>query len=203
MMVSFARVVVGAAILFQSAATVPVRIGELAKSWTDSEAADIVKMVAPTGPAPWLLHGYHGVFTDGVEAYFSPDSVTKDVRRGALIIFTRSNGTLSGTLGSWAVYKRLTYAQVAVAGRNFDQVQGPMDVGRPFQINGNIGDSELTELVSFVRSQAGALPIYSITLEHADTATANLSKSPGSGQLLHLVRRGSSWIVSGTSYYIA
>jgi hypothetical protein len=53
----------------------------------------------------------------------------------------------------WTVYEANgAYAQVAVAGRSFDQIQGDQDVNRPFNVVGAIVDNELLSIVNFVRS---------------------------------------------------
>jgi hypothetical protein len=61
----------------------------------------------------------------GVEyiyAYLSPTTATSTLRRGPVIIVMRQISPLP--LTEWTVELSQTYAQVAIPGREFDQIEG-------------------------------------------------------------------------------
>ena len=71
-----------------------------------------------------------------VEAYLAPTTTTPELRRGTVV---------SGQLTR-------SYAQVAIPGRSFDQIDDEQDINRPFQVIGNFDDAELVSLVQLLRS---------------------------------------------------
>jgi hypothetical protein len=82
-------VMASAVILIQSTATLRLRIGDIGKSWTDSEAAGVMKMVSPAGPGPWLLYVYYGTFTDGLKPTFHRIPESKKCAVARLYIYAR------------------------------------------------------------------------------------------------------------------
>jgi hypothetical protein len=160
---SWAIVVV--AVVFQATAPALVRLGDVARQLSEQDVADIERAVAPGGARPWLLNGPHGQVTDlqFIEAYLPPETATTELRRGSVISVVRGSASALAMIGirpaspeatrqTWTVTGTFSYAQVAIADRDFDHVRGDEDVNRPFRVSGSFGDVELVSLVWFVRS---------------------------------------------------
>ena len=86
------------------------------------------------------------------------------------------------------------YAQVAVAGRGFDQLQGDQDHNRPFEVRGQFDDAEVISIVSCVRPQAKD-PIRLI-LRNSDDSVAVWTRlgAHESGKWT-LRKQGLSWVI--------
>ena len=121
------------AFLMQSPAT-PLRIGDVAKQMTEQDITALESLL-PAGAKPWLLIGVRW-WVEHVEAYLEPTTATPELRRGTVV---------SGQLTR-------SYAQVAIPGRSFDQIDGEQDINRPFQVIGRFTDDELVSLVRLLRS---------------------------------------------------
>lgn len=209
------RLVVAAVILAQAPATLPARIGELGKNLTDSEAVQIARIASPTGPVPWLLYGYRGQIGDVMDVYLPPDSSTKDVRRGDLIYLSRFRGMSPATPSSWGGPRLERYAQVVLAGHDFNQVQSDKDTNRPFETRGEFTDDDLIRIVTLIRTStvsagfAGGkiwsdLPINSMIRQSGDNVTVWIPKDPaGEIQRVTLRRSGTEWVVADIANGIA
>jgi hypothetical protein len=95
-----------------------------------------------------------------------------------------------------------SYAQVAIAGRNFDQIQGDNDVHRPFRVIGRFDDRDLIRLVRFLRSRPPVgrrsdaiklLPIVSVARQTDDSVEVMLRDGSMQGQWIKLNQTGRSW----------
>src|SRR4029077_3922508 len=113
----------------QSAITTPLRTGDLARQLTEQDVAELGRVLL-SGERPWLLNGDPGQIPNAqfVEAYLSPTSTTPALRRGTVITVMRR---IAPPL-AWTAQRAESYAQVAIAWRNFDQILGDQDINRPF-----------------------------------------------------------------------
>src|SRR6267154_6470555 len=146
-------------LLPQSAGITPPRLGDVARQLTEQDVAGL-EMVLPEGSKPWLLTGESGQIPgpQNIQAYLPPTTSTAILRRGPVIDVTRSGfvnrGNATPPSTAWTVRSTVRYAQVAMTGRSFDQIQGDQDINRPFLVEGSFDDSELVGLVEFLRSNA-------------------------------------------------
>jgi hypothetical protein len=126
----------------------PLRTGEVARQLTEQDIAAL-ELVLPTGSKPWLLNGDRAQSGNAqfIEAFMLPTVSTLALRRGNVITVQRQNPR-----DAWVVQRTESYAQVAVAGRNYEQIQGDQDINQPFRIVGRFDDSELVVLVEALRS---------------------------------------------------
>jgi hypothetical protein len=126
-----------------------IRTGDVSRQLTEQDVAALER-VLPSGAKPWLLNGDPAQIADSefIQAYLSPTTATSTLRRGPVITVMRRISPLT----EWAVQGSGTYAQVAIPGREFDQIEGDDDINRPFQVFGNFDDTELVGLVRFLRS---------------------------------------------------
>src|SRR5579862_6506870 len=133
----------------QPATMPPLRTGEVARQLADSDVAAL-EFALPPGAEPWLLDGEPVLVANvqSIDAYLPPDTVTTSLRRGSILSAMRR--TVPPT--AWAAGESASYAQVAIAGRDFDQIQGDDDINRPFRVLGRFDDRDLIELVQFLRS---------------------------------------------------
>lgn len=201
------RIVVAAVILAQAPATRSARIGELGKSLTDSEAVQIARIASPTGPAPWLLYGYRTILGDEMAAYLPPDTSSKDVRRGNLIYLGRRPGTSTAAPSPWGGSQPGRYAQVVLAGHDFNPAQSDQDINRPFAIQGEFTDDDLIRIVTLIRTSTVSmgsrgekiwnnLPIASLIRQSGDSVIVWISIVPvGAIQRVTLRRSGTEWVV--------
>ena len=146
--IAFQFVVLGAW-LTQADTTVPLRTGDVAQQLTEQDIGAL-ELVLPPGAKPWLLNGDRGQEPDieFIQVYLSPTTATSTLRRGAVISVMRRTAPLT----EWTVQRSESYAQVAIAGRNFDQIEGDQDINRPFRVFGRFDDTELVQFVGFLRS---------------------------------------------------
>jgi hypothetical protein len=131
------------AFLMQSPAP-PIRIGDVARQMTEQDVAALESLL-PSGARPWLLIGVRW-WEKRVEAYLAPTTTTPALRRGTVV---------SGQLTR-------SYAQVAIPGRSFDQIDDEQDINRPFQVIGRFSDEELVSLVQLLRSNPPTRGMHSI-----------------------------------------
>ena len=135
-----------------------------------------------------------------IQAFLPATVSTPVLRRGEVIGVERRN-----PLDAWVVQRAESYAQVAIAGRNFDQIQGDQDINRPFRVIGHFDDSELVRLVESLRSEAtlserdlGSIqtwPILSVTRKTDDTVEVMLRGADMQGQLIMQRQAGENWTV--------
>jgi hypothetical protein len=127
--------------------TTPLRIGDVARRMTEQDIAAL-EQALPPGAKPWLLIGVRA-WGEVVEAYLEPTSTTPALRRGTVI-------------SEWIRQRTDSYAQVAIPGRSFDQIEGDQDINRPFRVYGRFDDGELVSLVQLLRSNPPTRGMHSI-----------------------------------------
>ena len=187
----------------QSAATMPLRTGEVARQLTEQDIAAL-ELVLPPGEKPWLLNGDRAQYGNAqfIQAFLPATVSTLALRRGTVISVDRRNPRNNllerPKLGDpWVVKRTESYAQVAIAGRNFDQIQGDQDINRPFRVIGRFDDSELVRLIESLRSDPTpmAWPILSVVRKTDDSAEVMLRGTAMHGQVIMARQAGQDWIV--------
>src|SRR5262245_17802316 len=140
---------------------------------------------------------------------FLPATVsTPALRRGTVITVERRK-----PLDAWVAQRAESYAQVAIPGRNFDQIQGDQDLNRPFRVFGRFDDTELVQLVEFLRSNPPtpgvgpnaiqSWPILSIFRRGDDSVEVFLRGAANQGQVIMLRQAGQNWIAVSVRMWIA
>jgi hypothetical protein len=188
--------------LVQSTTTLPLRIGEVARQLTEQEIAG-VEMVLPSGEKPWLLNGDRPQWSNGqfVQAFLPPTVSTPELRRGTVISVERRNARNQlqrpEPVDPWVVERTESYAQVAIAGRNFDDIQAEQDINRPFRVVGRFDNSELVRSIQTLRSDPAPMPwpILSMTRKPDNSIEVLLRMTASEGQIIWLRQARQEWIV--------
>jgi hypothetical protein len=176
------RLLVGllvAGLLAAQAPREPLAFGRQAAWLRPEDVEAIAGAVASYGGRPWLLTGVQrspanrdGQYQWSVSAYVAPATATPELRRGPLVRVRSSRSTeqLSDAT-TWTVDPSsiVTWAQVALPGRPFGDVQGEQDENWPLTITGDITDADLLSVVRFLRSR----PVLSVP------PNLNLGQVPG------------------------
>jgi hypothetical protein len=196
--------------LTQSSA-VTLRTGDVARQLTEQDVAALESFL-PSGGKPWLLNGDPPMVAgvEFIQAYMSPTTATSILRRGTVITVTRRTRPLS----AWTVYTSESYAQVAIPGKGFDQIDGDQDINRPFRVFGILDNTELVHLVDFLRSNPptprvgpGAAvqlwPILSIIRGVDDAVEVVLRGAANRGQTIRLRQTGQDWVIVSVRMWIA
>ena len=185
----------------------PILIGDVAKQLSERDIAAIA-LGLPAGSKPWLLIGSRAVTTEEqIEAYTSPNAPLNNVRQGSMILLRRSPPDTVWTLAdastaySFPGANRTTlppsqtasYAQVAVTGRDFDDVTGEQDDNRPFVVSGSFDNTVLSSLATFVRGTGQ--PIVLVAFMPDDSVRVLLRRQAMSYNWLTLRRQEQTWIV--------
>jgi hypothetical protein len=134
------------------------RLGDITRQLTDQDVTELERAL-PTGEKPWLLIGEPGRARGlNVAAFLQPKTATSEIRRGSAIMVRKEPNA-----STWKALDRIdydeqigqstSYAQVALTGRSFDEMQGDQDLNRPFFVTGEFKDSELISLAKYVRSR--------------------------------------------------
>src|SRR5438105_12622397 len=190
----------------QAFGPMPLRIG-LPRALTDQDIASVGQALESEG-RPWLLDGGPAQFGTAqfIYAFLPATFSTPTLRRGTVIFLERRNSRTifqRPTLADpWDVQRTESYAQVAIPGRNFDDIQGDEDVNRPFRIPGKFEDAEIVSLVNFIRSDPPARgstiqhwPILSITRKADDSFEVLLRGGINYGQFVGLRKTSESWVI--------
>ena len=184
----------------------PLRTGDVARHLSE-EDVPAIERILPSGEKPWLLNGDHGNIDGGlqyIEAYLPPTSTTPLLRRGTVItVKRRTLSPFSLTITDWTVAETHSYAQVAIAGRSFDEIEGDQDINRPFGVNSRFDDDELVRLVHFLRSDPPLRgdahivpwPILLIVRNDDDSVQVMSRGGDGHGQLIKLRQVGQDWMI--------
>jgi hypothetical protein len=194
--------------LVQSAVVMPLRTGEVARKLTEQDLAAL-EMVLPAGEKPWLLNGDRPQYGAGqyIEAFLPPTVSTLALSRGIVISVERRNARnifeRPEPSDAWVVKRSEWYAQVAITGRSFDQIQGDQDINRPFRVIGRFGDSELAGAVQSLRSDPApiAWPILSMVRETHNSVTVMLRRTAFDGQIVVLRQDGQDWLVTPAGWW--
>ena len=106
-----------------------------------------------------------------------------------------------------------TYAQVAIPGREFDQIEGDQDINRPFHVIGNFDDTELVGLVRFLRSNPPTIggesnairpwPILSIYRKGDGSVEILLRETNMKGQRITVRQTDHDWAIIRVGMWIA
>jgi hypothetical protein len=133
----------------QSASVMPFRTGDVARQLTEQDVKAI-ELVLPSDSKPWLLNGDPGQIGNAqfIDAYLSPTAATPSLRRGTVITVMRRISPPT----AWTARPAEAYAQVSIAGKKFDEIQGDQDVNRPFRVIGSINDDQLIAIIDVLRS---------------------------------------------------
>jgi len=195
--------------LAQSAVT-PLRTGDVARQLTEQDIAEL-QSVLPSGAKPWLLDGDPGQVPKAqfIQAFLSPTIATPVLRRGSVIWVVR--GINPST--PWTARPAQSYAQVAIAGRTFGQIEGDQDINRPFRVIGRFDDNELVRLVEFLRSNPPARggestairpwPILSLSRKADGSVEVMLRGAVMQGQSIILRQAGQDWFIVAVGMWIA
>ena len=193
----------------QSSSTT-IRTGDVSRRLTQQDVAAL-ELALPSGAKPWLLNGDPAQFADleNIQAYLSPTTATSTLRRGPVIFVTRRISPIT----EWAVEGSGTYAQVAIPGREFDQIEGDQDINRPFHVIGNFDDTELVGLVRFLRSNPPTIggesnairpwPILSIYRKGDGSVEIQLRETNWKGQAITVRQTDHDWAIIRVGMWIA
>lgn len=157
----------------------------------------------PGGEPPWIVSGDPGQIAgpQNIDVYLRPTIANAMVRRGLVIPIRRGTRPVPT---EWVIQRTAeNYAQVAVEGRNFNDIQGPQDLNRPFRITGRFEDEELVSLATVLRSawntgdlRVPRLPILSAEKRGDTTAFVSLRAGNMEWYWVTLRRQGASWIIT-------
>ena len=199
--------------LTQSVPLTTLRTGEVARQLTEQDVAALERVI-PSGKKPWLLNGDPAQLASSgqlIIAYLPPNSETAIMRSGSIVGVRR--GISPPT--PWTVDFEGMYAQVAIAGRPYDQIQGDQDENRPFAVTG-VDDIELVQVVQYLRSKPvpesepgtrwvpiQSWPILSVSRQKGDSVRIMLRENNSKGQMVTMRKAGSSWVVLSVSSWLA
>jgi hypothetical protein len=144
------RIVILVAVISQSASvSLPLRIGT-AQSVTAEEYANLERLLN-NGKKPWLLMGAPGqIQVISLNVFLPATTRNSQLRRGPALIASLLRPP------AWRLDSQdpccKFWAQVAIDGRNFDDVQDLNDLNQPFRVIGTFSDAELLSLARILRS---------------------------------------------------
>ena len=132
-----------------------------AKDLTSEEMSEVRSLSRYAGKAPWLIFGFrYGLGPQSaprrtrVSIYLEPDIESAQLRRGRLLEVEMSASAARQASGRIQSTKK--YAQVIVLSGRPPEVNGRLDVHRPFVVDGEFDDQVLLRVVAFIRrSPAG------------------------------------------------
>jgi hypothetical protein len=192
--------------------TTTLRTGDVARQLTEQDIAAL-ELVLPSGRKLWFLNGDPAQMPKSqlIQAFLFPITATPLSRRGLVFWIKRGIDPIT----EWTAEAAESYAQVAIPGRDFDQIEGDQDINRPFRVVGNFSDSELVRLVDVLRSNpptrgrgANAIaiqpwPILSVERRANDSVKVMLREAVGRGQGITLRQAGQDWIIVEVGMWIA
>jgi len=196
--------------LTQLTAVAPIRTGDGARQLTEQDVNGL-ELVLPPDSRPWLLNGDQGQIGNAqfIQAFLYPTTTTVALRRGSVISVMRRISPPT----SWTARPAEAYAQVAISGRKFEEIQGDQDINRPFRVLGTFDDNELVQIVAVVRSNStpggrgmNAIqpwPILSIDRQGDNSARVMTRGAVMQGQSITLARAGQNWSVVAVGAWIA
>ena len=169
----------GAGLLAAQTPREPLTFGRQAPWLRPVDFEAIVRAVSSYGGPPWLLLGVQrspanrdGEFHWSAAAYVAPTTATPELRRGPLVrVYSGLTREQLADPATWVADQSsvVTWAQVALPGRPFDDVKDEVDENRPLTITGDITDADLLSVVRFLRSR----PVLSVP------PNLNLGQVPG------------------------
>ena len=180
------------ALASQSTAASPIRLGVRAQALAKEEI-DALERLVPGTKSPWLLmDDYDAAMMRTMTAYLPPEFQTPELRRGTMTTLHRlASSSLDSRL--WTVVEANgAYAQVAVAGRSFDQIPSYEDVNRPFRVVGSFDDAELLSIVHFFRTKYPRIPLRAIERDYLGHPLLSLGTEP---LVVALGKQGMGWVI--------
>ena len=198
------------ALALAQAGTSTLRTGDLARSLSAAEIANIQEVV---GSKPWLIDGRHqsDSRSQTITAYFAPTTETPTFRRGGYMTFSRE---MNPVPGPWkGVGSARPYVQVGVPGRPLEEIRNDQDLNRPFTVTGSFEIDQLVELLAFIRSNpavipdqlaqnrgwtgsVGTYPITSLEFRRDGSVIAGWFFEDNYGQTAILEKRDKTWVVT-------
>lgn len=180
-----------ATLMIQAPAQGPLRLGGGAQQLSQSDIASIESLL-PGNTKPWLYGDIAQTAQTSAPvlgAFLPPTTQTPELRRGNLITLRWPDNSPSSS--GWTIIDANgSYAQVAVAGLNFDQIQGNQTTNRPFRVQGTIDDADLLEIINAARGKSFG----TLVLNVERNASNQIIVSLGLGNL-YLEKKGQEWIV--------
>jgi hypothetical protein len=188
----------------------PNLLGDVAMQLSERDIA-AVTLALPPGSKPWLLIGSRTQTSEErIEIYISPDPPVSGVRQGSMILLSRNPSDSVWTISdATAAYpfpgfpstarrtappaRTATYAQVAVAGRDPNDVKSEQDDNRPFVVSGPFDHAALNSLAAFVRGRGQ--PIVSVVFMPDASVRVLLRREAMSFNWLTLQRQGPAWTI--------
>jgi hypothetical protein len=198
-------VVTLAATLLQAQAVSPIRLGIGAQSLSEQDISEF-RSVLP-GSTVWFVEGKAPFPGLSIAVYFAAEKTTAELRRGRMIRGYRP----VNPPGAWKLGAPGNWAQVAIAGRDYNVLNGESDFNLPFQVDGEFSDEELISLVTFIRTNIAsrgrnggvgplnAFPIIEVTRTSKDSVRFFLAGGNGPSQGVFATQEGQGWRV--TSIY--
>ena len=185
--------------------TPPAKIGdELFSQLSESEFAQLNRLVTTNGEIPWLLMGIHDQLFDVVEAYFPPAHQSTELRRGKVLHVERLRSERGPP---WELRKPAEYGQVRLEGRDPERVLSLDDINRPFMlVGGPFDDDDLIAIVKLIRTSPkvkGDKPITMIQRRADGSIQLNLWNDSTSGQLVTVRKENGAWVIEKTGGWIA
>lgn len=131
-----------------------------AKDLTPNEMAEVRRVSREAGKDPWLIFGFRYAMgpesaprRTGMSIYLQPDVENAQLRRGRLLIVEVSATSSAG------IQATKQYAQVIVLSGRPPEVNGRLDVHRPFVVEGEFDDQTLLGVVALIRRSPPAPPL--------------------------------------------
>jgi hypothetical protein len=195
-----------AATLLQAQTVGPIRLGVGAQSLTEQDIA--VFQRALPGSTLWLVEGKAPFPGLSIAVYFAAEKTTAELRRGQMIRGKRP----VNPPGAWKLDARGNWAQVAIAGRDYNVLNGESDFNLPFQVDGDFSDEELITLIAFIRTTVAsggrnggvgslnAFPILQVIRTSKDTVKFFLAGGNGPSQAVFATREGQGWRVTSITF---
>jgi len=196
--------------LVQATSAVVPRTGEVARQLTEQDVKSL-ELVLPADAKPWFLNGDPGQIGNSqyIEVYLAPTTTTPALRRGPVVSVMRRISPPT----AWTARPAENYAQVAIPGRKFDEIQGDQDTNRPFRVLGSFDDNDIVQIVTALRSNSKPTgqglnsiqpwPILSINRESDGTARVRTRGAVMQGQFITLRYGGQTWSVVAVGRWIA
>lgn len=146
---AFALIVVSVLAVGAQQLDAPRRLGDVAVRLSEDDVSQLERLAGETS---WLLLGHRAQFSNdwSVEVYARPSTAGGLLRRGVMVWAW----TEPPAPRQWQTTDamRMSWAQVKLPGRAFDDIRDEQDVNRPFRLVGAFEDAELVRLVEFLRS---------------------------------------------------
>lgn len=190
-----------------------------------SLSPDDLRQIQRLGGEPWIVVArmlaapIGGVEGRAASVFIQPERFGEHLTTG-LVLYAQGTSRNRSKTREWVVRSMGRWAQVAQPGWRPDELAGPRDINRPFQVGGVLDDGRLLEAVALIRSSPriapppptpggasvhptftnvrGDWPIQSLSVRDASTLSVYLldeHRHENSGQLVELARVDDRWTV--------